>query len=85
MINYDTPRSVRDYIHRVGRTARAGNYGEAWNLVEDEEARWWWRAIGNGVKRREAVKREVLPDITAEEEGVYEKALQKLGGEVRSQ
>ena len=33
VINYDVPRNPDDYIHRVGRTARAGRLGEAITLI----------------------------------------------------
>lgn len=37
VINYDVPVDMRKYVHRVGRTARAGKTGEAWTLVEEQE------------------------------------------------
>lgn len=37
VINYEVPMTVEDYIHRVGRTARAGRGGSALTLVSPEE------------------------------------------------
>lgn len=37
------------YVHRVGRTARAGREGNAWTLLAHREARWFWRVIGRGI------------------------------------
>jgi ATP-dependent RNA helicase RhlE len=34
VINYDIPQTVEDYIHRIGRTARAGKGGVALTLVD---------------------------------------------------
>ena len=33
VINYDLPQCADDYIHRIGRTARAGATGKALNLI----------------------------------------------------
>jgi len=35
VINYDVPHDAEDYVHRVGRTARANTKGEAYTLVSD--------------------------------------------------
>lgn len=37
VINYELPRSPKDYIHRIGRTGRAESPGEAISLVTPEE------------------------------------------------
>jgi ATP-dependent RNA helicase RhlE len=37
VINYELPRSPKDYIHRIGRTGRAGSEGEAISLVSEDE------------------------------------------------
>lgn len=37
VINYELPRSPKDYIHRIGRTGRAETSGEAISLISKEE------------------------------------------------
>ncbi len=37
VINFDTPRSPEDYIHRIGRTGRAGLTGEAISLIAPDD------------------------------------------------
>ncbi|MFM1847173.1 MAG: hypothetical protein RL417_647 [Pseudomonadota bacterium] len=44
VINYDMPMVPEDYVHRIGRTARAGRTGEALALVAPEE-RSLWKAV----------------------------------------
>jgi ATP-dependent RNA helicase DeaD len=44
VINYDLPQCPEDYIHRIGRTARAGNSGESLCFVTPSD-RSKWRAI----------------------------------------
>jgi superfamily II DNA/RNA helicase len=44
VINYDLPQCPEDYIHRIGRTARAGAMGKAVNFVSPSE-RGKWSAI----------------------------------------
>lgn len=60
VVNYSMPRSLSAYIHRVGRTARAGRTGEAWTLFAKHEARWFWNEIAkaSSVKRKDTVIRE---------------------------
>ena len=41
VVNYDLPRSAVDYVHRIGRTGRAGESGLAVSFVSaDTEAHW---------------------------------------------
>ncbi len=39
VVNYDLPYTAKDYVHRIGRTARAGRGGMAISLVTPEDAR----------------------------------------------
>src|SRR5262249_36649436 len=39
VISYDVPTVPDDYVHRIGRTARAGAEGDAWVLVAPAEER----------------------------------------------
>ncbi len=44
VINFDIPPHYEDYVHRIGRTARAGNEGTAITLVNPDEV-WHLRRI----------------------------------------
>jgi ATP-dependent RNA helicase RhlE len=37
VINYDVPEHAEDYVHRIGRTGRAQNVGDAFTLMNGEE------------------------------------------------
>ncbi|MBR1922857.1 MAG: DEAD/DEAH box helicase [Paludibacteraceae bacterium] len=43
VINYDVPRDAEDYVHRIGRTARAENSGTAITLVSKEDQRYFYK------------------------------------------
>ena len=38
VINYDMPTQIEDYVHRIGRTGRAGAKGEAHSFLTHKEA-----------------------------------------------
>ncbi|XP_009774491.1 DEAD-box ATP-dependent RNA helicase 10-like [Nicotiana tabacum] len=62
VINYDIPTNSKDYIHRVGRTARAGRSGVAISLVNQYELEWYIQI--------EKLIGKKLPEYPAEEEEV---------------
>lgn len=37
VINYDLPKSIDDYVHRIGRTGRVGNCGKATSFYQEDE------------------------------------------------
>jgi len=54
VINYDIPAAPEDYVHRVGRTGRAGNQGQAISIVapiDESSMRAIERLTGQTVKR----------------------------------
>ncbi|KAL4815546.1 P-loop containing nucleoside triphosphate hydrolase protein [Aspergillus spinulosporus] len=89
VINYDVPSSITTYVHRVGRTARAGNEGSAWTLVAHREGRWFTNEISKGSdgKITRAGKIERVPiklDNAKELKSKYAAALAVLEQEVRA-
>ena len=55
VINFDMPNTVDTYIHRIGRTGRAHNQGEAFTFCVDEDEaliRKVERVLGNRIERR---------------------------------
>lgn len=55
VINYDLPQVPEDYVHRIGRTARADREGEAVSLVTPEE-RGLWKDISRLIEKTTHVK-----------------------------
>src|SRR5439155_10923934 len=60
VVNFDVPAAPEDYIHRVGRTARAEMTGEAFTFVSPEEE-GELREIERAVGRR--LPRVTVPDF----------------------
>ncbi len=58
--NYDLPKTEDEYIHRIGRTARAGKEGKAVSIVSDRDYENFYR-----IKRDERINMEKLetPEI----------------------
>ncbi|MFM1850409.1 MAG: hypothetical protein RIS54_93 [Verrucomicrobiota bacterium] len=55
VVNYDVPENAEDYVHRIGRTGRAQNTGDAFTLVTEDDvrdARSIERYMGVGVERK---------------------------------
>lgn len=51
VINYDLPQDCEDYVHRIGRTARAGAEGKAISLA-DEDGAFFLEAIEDYIKAK---------------------------------
>ena len=69
--NYDLPPTVTDYIHRIGRTGRAGAKGKAFTLVaahQHEKLRKMEAALKERL-RRDAVKKKPRQPRPEEERG----------------
>ncbi|KAG5546895.1 hypothetical protein RHGRI_018904 [Rhododendron griersonianum] len=67
VINYDIPRNPTDYVHRVGRTARAGRGGLAVSFVTPKEVNLFLEieaVVGKKMDKFECKENEVLDDIT---------------------
>lgn len=71
VINYDMPQCPEDYIHRIGRTARAGAEGEAVNLLTS----------GDGIKWR-AIQRLINPEerLPNQKDGASERSYKPRKG-----
>ncbi|OZA11223.1 MAG: RNA helicase, partial [Hydrogenophilales bacterium 17-62-8] len=59
VVNFELPNVAEDYVHRIGRTGRAGSTGSALSLVDDEEMSYL-RDIEKLIKRA-IVRVEIEP------------------------
>ncbi|XP_054166717.1 probable ATP-dependent RNA helicase DDX47 [Oppia nitens] len=63
VVNFDIPTHSKDYIHRVGRTARAGRYGKAVTFVSQYDVELYQRIehlIGKKLPLFESQEEEVM-------------------------
>ena len=60
VVNFDVPEAAEDYIHRIGRTARAGESGDALTLVAPDEEDLVGQ-IEDAVKQK--IERVILPNF----------------------
>ena len=74
VFNYDVPFNADDYVHRIGRTGRAGNEGRAWMLASPGDDEKFVDAIEKLIKQ---------PIETAEVEGVRQEKRSGSSGEGR--
>ncbi|XP_030622413.1 ATP-dependent RNA helicase DDX51 [Chanos chanos] len=78
VVNYDAPQYIRTYVHRVGRTARAGKAGLAFTFllgVQERKFLQMVRDAGSPGINKQIVKPESLRSM----EERYEETLQELG------
>ncbi|KAK1816421.1 putative RNA helicase [Friedmanniomyces endolithicus] len=75
VINYDLPRNPDDYIHRVGRTARAGRKGTCISLVGQRDVE-----LVKGIEARVGKEMEAYAEEKVSVEGrVVREALNVVG------
>jgi ATP-dependent RNA helicase RhlE len=62
VVNYELPNVPEDYVHRIGRTGRAGASGTAVSLVSPDES-----GLLKDIERLtgKAIRREALPAISS--------------------
>lgn len=79
VINYDLPQCPEDYIHRIGRTARAGAEGSAINLLTPQDGAKWkaiYKLINPSNRDKQMLGDENAP-ISAEPLNAIPRALRK--------
>ena len=59
VINYDVPHDTEDYVHRIGRTARANRDGRAITFVSEED-QYWFQQIEKFLEK--VVEKMPLPE-----------------------
>lgn len=87
VFNFDTPYHPDDYVHRIGRTGRAGKKGHAWTFATKDDDKYV-KAIEKNIDQK--IEVEKLSDITdggsgkkLSKEGKPQKNNKKVGSDKR--
>jgi len=70
VVNFDMPAQIEDYVHRIGRTGRAGNHGTAYTFFTADNG----KLAADLVKVLSEAKQEVNPklhEIAASSRGMF--------------
>jgi len=84
VVNFELPSVAEDYVHRIGRTGRAGNEGEAVSLVCVDE-----KMLLRGIERliKKEIPKEIIdafrPDPSIKAEPIQKKRGQRGGSSAR--
>ncbi|CAH1412322.1 unnamed protein product [Lactuca virosa] len=77
VINYDKPPYIKTYIHRAGRTARAGNSGRCFTLLHQDEVKQFKKLLKKA--DIDSCPVHILPSDSIESlRSTYDAALEKL-------
>ncbi|KAI5302741.1 nucleolar DEAD-box protein required for synthesis of 60S ribosomal subunit [Ascosphaera pollenicola] len=79
VINYEAPQSHEIYLHRVGRTARAGRSGRACTIAAEPDRKVVKAAVKTGKSQGAKVVSRIVNPAEADE---YAKKIEELGEEV---
>ncbi|TDG52780.1 hypothetical protein AWZ03_001013 [Drosophila navojoa] len=77
VVSYEAPRHIKTYIHRVGRTARAGQKGTAITLLTDKDQANFKKMLYE-VGKTMGEELIISPDIEVEHAAIYKSALEQL-------
>ncbi|KAL6456774.1 hypothetical protein MHYP_G00353180 [Metynnis hypsauchen] len=84
VINYDAPQYIRTYIHRVGRTARAGKAGVAFTFLLGVQMKNFVQMVlnaGSAGLQKHTIKPEKIKGM----ESRYEEALVELAKAIKEE
>lgn len=77
VINYGLPQDLEAYVHRIGRTGRAGAKGIAMSIVEPGD-RYRLRQLENLTKAK--IRKEMLPSSESLKDSMVKREVQKFEG-----
>lgn len=77
VLSYDAPRHIKTYIHRVGRTARAGQKGTAITLLTEKDQPYFKKML-NEVGKTMGEELNLSPDLELQHADIYKQALEAL-------